>query len=118
MGIDPTAVQLDVISQAFRLLSSPVRLHLVVLAATGERDVTTLADRAGVTLTTASQHLSKLRLAGLVSARREGRHLYYVVDDPHVLTMVQQMLEHIAPDGTLAPDPPANDTENGSAGTG
>jgi DNA-binding transcriptional ArsR family regulator len=107
MAIDPTPVQLDVISQAFRLLSSPVRLHLVVLAAEGERDVTSLAEAAGVTLTTASQHLSKMRLAGLVSARREGRHLFYVVDDPHVLTIVRQMFEHIAPDGTLAPDPPA-----------
>ena len=94
MAIDPTPVQLDVISQAFRLLSSPVRLHLVVLAAEGERDVTSLAQAAGVTLTTASQHLSKMRLAGLVSARREGR------------TIVRQMFEHIAPDGTLAPDPP------------
>lgn len=109
MAIDPTPVQLNVISQAFRLLSSPVRLHLIVLAADGERDVSALAEEAEVTLTTASQHLSKMRLAGLVSARREGRHLYYVVDDPHVLTIVNQMLEHIAPDGTLAPDPPRSE---------
>ncbi len=104
--IEPTPAQLEIISQAFRLLSSPVRLHLVVLAAEGERDVTALADGVGVSLQTASQHLSKLRLSGLVSARRDGRHLYYVVDDPHVYTIVRQMFEHIAPDGSLAPDPP------------
>jgi hypothetical protein len=27
------------------------------------------------------------------------------IDDPHVITMVEQIFEHIAPDGTLAPDP-------------
>jgi DNA-binding transcriptional ArsR family regulator len=52
-----------------------------------------------------SQHLSKLRLAGLISARRDGRRHIYTVDDPHVLTLVQQIFAHIAPDGSLAPDP-------------
>ena len=52
-----------------------------------------------------SQHLSKLRLAGLISARRDGRRHIYTVDDPHVLTLVQQIFAHIASDGSLAPDP-------------
>lgn len=101
----PTAAQLGTAARTFALLGSPVRLHLVRLAADGELDVGTLAARAGVSIATASQHLSKLRLAGLVTARREGRHTIYTVDDPHVLTMVTQMFEHIAPDGGLAPDP-------------
>ncbi len=33
------------------------------------------------------------------------RHIY-TVEDPHVLTLVQQIFAHIAPDGSLAPDPP------------
>ncbi len=53
-----------------------------------------------------SQHLAKLRLAGLVTARRDGRRHIYAVDDPHVLTLIDQIFAHIAPDGTLAPDPP------------
>jgi hypothetical protein len=53
-----------------------------------------------------SQHLAKLRLTGIIHARRDGRRQIYTVDDPHVLTMVQQIFDHIAPDGTLAPDPP------------
>src|SRR5690606_22246679 len=52
-----------------------------------------------------SQHLAKLRLAGLVGSRREGRRVIYTVDDPHVVTMVEEIFEHIAPDGPLAPDP-------------
>ncbi|HIT74863.1 MAG TPA: winged helix-turn-helix transcriptional regulator [Candidatus Avipropionibacterium avicola] len=87
------------------MLGTPTRLHLLALAAEGERDVSALAAGAGVSLTTASQHLSKLKLAGLISSRRDGRRQIYVVDDPHILTVVQQMFEHIAPDGSLAPDP-------------
>jgi DNA-binding transcriptional ArsR family regulator len=43
-----------------------------------------------------SQHLAKLKLAGLVSSRREGRRQVYVVDDPHVVAIVRQMLDHHA----------------------
>jgi DNA-binding transcriptional ArsR family regulator len=103
---DPTAPQLEVAARTFALLSAPVRLHLVALAAEGEYDVGTLSERVGVSIATASQHLAKLRLAGIIHARRDGRRQIYTVDDPHVLTMVQQIFEHIAPDGTLAPDPP------------
>ena len=45
-----------------------------------------------------------------VSATREGRHSYYTVEDPHVLSLVEQIFEHIAPDGSLAPDPPQKDS--------
>ena len=103
---EPTDQQLDVAARTFALLSAPVRLHLVTLAAAGEHDVGTLSEKAGVSIATASQHLSKLRLAGLVSARRDGRRQIYTVDDPHVLTMIHQIFDHVAPDGTLAPDPP------------
>jgi len=102
---DPTHAQLEVAARTFALLSAPVRLHLVALAAEGQYDVGTLSERVGVSIATASQHLSKLRLAGIISAHRQGRRQIYTVEDPHVLTMVQQIFEHIAPDGTLAPDP-------------
>ena len=104
--LDPTSPQLDVAARTFSLLAAPVRLHLVALAAEGEYDVGTLAERVGVSIATASQHLSKLKLAGIISATRDGRRQIYVVDDPHVLTLVHQIFEHIAPDGSLAPDPP------------
>lgn len=102
---EPTGDQLDVAARTFALLGTPVRLHLVALAAAGEHDVGTLSEKAGVSIATASQHLAKLRLAGLVSARRDGRRQIYTVDDPHVLTLVHQIFDHVAPDGSLAPDP-------------
>jgi DNA-binding transcriptional ArsR family regulator len=53
---------------------------------------------------TVSQHLAKLRLAGLVSARRDGRYHFYSADDPHILVLIEQVFQHVAPDGSLAQD--------------
>lgn len=101
----PTSAQVQVAAETFRMLSSPTRLIIVWLLTHNEYDVTALADASGSSVQAVSQHLAKMRLAGLVSSRRDGRRIFYVVDDPHVVTMVSQMFEHIAPDGSLAPDP-------------
>jgi len=77
----------------------------VWLLAADELDVTTLAAATGATIAAASQQLAKLRAAGVVSARRDGRRQLYRVDDPHIVGIIEQMFRHIAPDGTLTPDP-------------
>lgn len=104
---EPTGPQLRAAAATFALLASPPRLHMAWMTAHGRHDVGTLAQRAGLSIPTASQHLAKLRLAGIITATREGRHTYYTVGDPHVRAMISQIFSHIAPDGTLAPDPPA-----------
>ena len=104
-GAEPTHLQLRSAAATFALLGSAPRLHLAWLMAHETFDVGTLARRVGLSIPTTSQHLAKLRLAGIVSARRAGRHTYYTIEDPHVLTMLDQIFGHIAPDGTLAPDP-------------
>ncbi|MEV0086701.1 metalloregulator ArsR/SmtB family transcription factor [Saccharopolyspora sp. NPDC050642] len=103
---EPTEAQLAAAAATFALLASPPRLHLVWLITHGSYDVGTLAKRVGISIATVSQHLSKLRLAGVITARRDGRRHLYTVDDPHVVALVDQIFDHIAPDGTLAPDPP------------
>jgi DNA-binding transcriptional ArsR family regulator len=80
----------------FAILASAVRIRLLWLLARGESDVGTLAARAGAGVTSTSQHLAKLRLAGLVSVRVEGKRHVYVVDDPHVISLVGQALDHHA----------------------
>jgi DNA-binding transcriptional ArsR family regulator len=97
----PTQAQLHVAAETFALLATPTRLHLVWLLAQRDEDVGDLARQVGASVASVSQHLAKLRLTGLVSARREGRRQVYSVDDPHVVVMVDQIFRHIAPDGTL-----------------
>jgi DNA-binding transcriptional ArsR family regulator len=121
-----TDAQLDAAAATFDLLSVPGRLHLVWLLATDELDVTTLAELTDATIPAASQQLAKLRAAGVVTARRDGRRQLYRVDDPHILSVIEQMFSHIAPDGTLAPVPekdrpprrPRFSTPGGGAGRG
>ncbi|MER6379069.1 ArsR/SmtB family transcription factor [Streptomyces sp. NPDC001118] len=77
---DPSAEVLAEAAAAFGLLASPARLHIVWALIQGESDVTGLAERVGGALPAVSQHLTKLKLAGLVRSRREGRRQVYFVD--------------------------------------
>ncbi|WP_393099946.1 ArsR/SmtB family transcription factor [Streptomyces sp. LN325] len=89
---DPSAEVLAEAAAAFGLLASSARLHIVWALAQGESDVTGLAERVGGALPAVSQHLTKLKLAGLVRSRREGRRQVYFVDDPDVVTVVRLMV--------------------------
>jgi DNA-binding transcriptional ArsR family regulator len=79
----------------FGMLAATVRLHIVWLLAQSEQDVSSLAEGVGMTAQVVSQHLAKLRLAGLVQARREGRRQVYLVRDPHIATVVVEMVAHL-----------------------
>ncbi|TFB77933.1 metalloregulator ArsR/SmtB family transcription factor [Cryobacterium glaciale] len=60
-----------------KALGSGKRLELIDLLAQGERTVESLANAAGLGLTTASAHLQTLKHAGLVTTRREGTRIHY-----------------------------------------
>lgn len=79
----------------FGLLASTMRLHIVWVLANGETDVGALAEAVGGTLQAVSQHLAKLKLAGLVRSRREGRRHVYLVDDPNLVTIVRLAVEQL-----------------------
>jgi DNA-binding transcriptional ArsR family regulator len=79
----------------FGLLASTMRLHIVWVLAHGEEDVGGLAEKVGGSVQAVSQHLAKLKLAGLVRSRREGRRQVYLVDDPQVVMIVQLAVEQL-----------------------
>ncbi|MCK7622608.1 metalloregulator ArsR/SmtB family transcription factor [Streptomyces sp. RS10V-4] len=92
---DPSAEVLAEAAAVFGLLASPPRLHIVWALAQGESDVSGLAERVGGALPAVSQHLSKLKLAGLVRSRREGRRVVYFVDDPDTVTVMRTLLDQL-----------------------
>ncbi len=92
---DPSPQLLQQAAASFGLLASTMRLHIVWVLSQGEADVGTLAERVGGTLQAVSQHLAKLKLAGIVSNRREGRRQVYEVEDPQVATLVRLMIEKL-----------------------
>ncbi|MGJ5752066.1 DNA-binding transcriptional ArsR family regulator [Streptomyces puniciscabiei] len=93
---DPSAEVLAEAAATFGLLAAAPRLHIMWALAQGESDVSALADRIGGALPAVSQHLSKLRLAGLVRSRREGRRQIYYVDDPDVVTVVRVLVGQLS----------------------
>ncbi|MFD9563771.1 ArsR/SmtB family transcription factor [Streptomyces sp. NPDC059994] len=92
---DPSAKVLGEAAGVFGLLASPARLHIVWALSHGESDVTGLAERVGGALPAVSQHLAKLKLAGLVRSRREGRRVVYLVDDPEVAELVRWLVARL-----------------------
>lgn len=78
----------------FRLLADPTRLSLVWYLRDGERSVNELATLVERPSPGVSQHLAKLRLAQLVSTRREGTTVWYRLDNDHVGRLVVDALSH------------------------
>lgn len=78
-------VQFAIVAKA---MAHAHRLELLELVAQGERSVEALAERSGLSVANASQHLQNLRRAGLVTARREGKFMLYRLADEAVLTML------------------------------
>src|SRR3954465_11444453 len=81
-------------ADAPRMLADPTRPNILWALRQGETSVACLADLSGTTPTAVSQHLSKLRLAGLVTNRREGNFIFYGLADPHIGELVRQALSH------------------------
>ncbi|MCY0929124.1 metalloregulator ArsR/SmtB family transcription factor [Streptomyces sp. H27-H1] len=91
---DPDRARLAEATEVFAMLSDVTRLHLLWLLAQEESDVGSLAERCAASRTAVSQHLAKLRLAGLVDTRREGRRIHYSLRDGHLRRLVLEALSH------------------------
>lgn len=79
---------------ALRLLADPTRLRLMWLLTEGEHDVSTLVELSGAPRASVSQHLAKLRLAGMALVRRDGRRMIYRARDNHVRGLIAEVLGH------------------------
>lgn len=90
----PTPAQVEAAVNAFRMLSDGTRLRLMWLVSSGEQDVNTLATAVGAPRPSVSQHLAKLRLAGLVTTRRDGRRVLYSARDSHVRALIAEAVSH------------------------
>lgn len=84
--------QLTVAADVLGLLADSTRLHLLRLLASGEQDVNTLTAQVAASRSSVSQHLGRLRLAGLVQARRDGRRVFYRITSDHLPTLIEEAL--------------------------
>jgi DNA-binding transcriptional ArsR family regulator len=83
------------LAERFKLLADPGRLRMVyALLEAGELCVCDLAATVEASESATSHQLRQLRLAGLVRARKEGRTVYYRVDDAHVRLLLDVTVDH------------------------
>ncbi|WP_139227766.1 ArsR/SmtB family transcription factor [Nocardioides alpinus] len=90
----PTDDQVDLAVEAFRMLADRKRIKILWALLHGESSVNNLAEQVGASSSAVSQHLAKLRLAGLVHVRREGTFAYYTAADEHVHRLLDEALFH------------------------
>jgi ArsR family transcriptional regulator, zinc-responsive transcriptional repressor len=89
---DPDSVDLAV--EVFRMLADGTRVRLLWLLLDEESPVGDLAQAVGKPQAATSQHLAKLRLARLVSTRRQGNQVFYRLANDHVRQLVIDAVHH------------------------
>lgn len=85
------------LAEMFRLLGDPTRVRILfALLEAGELCVCDIAEVVETTDTKVSQAMRLLRSAGVVRNRRDGRNIFYRLDDGHVRMLLDLSREHVA----------------------
>lgn len=73
--------KIEKMADFFKILSTPSRIQLLFLLLEKESSVTELAEEMGVTQSSVSHQLNILRLNNIVTCRREGKQIFYILSD-------------------------------------
>lgn len=92
----PTPEQALRLAETFRVLADPGRVRLILaLLSAGELRVGELAAVTGLSETACSHSLRLLRSARVVRFRKDGRSVYYALDDEHIRTLLDVARDHV-----------------------
>ena len=89
---DTSAVAL---AETFKVLGDPTRVRILDALSRSELCVHDLAARVGMSESAISHQLRLLRGQRVVRTRRDGRNIYYALDDQHIVGLFAQGLEHV-----------------------
>lgn len=81
-------------AELFAILGDPTRMRVLTALASGELCVSDLAVATGVNRTTVSHQLRVLRSHRMVRRRRDGKAVYYTLDDDHVSSLLEMAAAH------------------------
>lgn len=84
------------LSELFRVLGDETRTKIIYLLSEQELCVCDLAEILDMSMPAVSHHLRLLRTMRLVKYRREGKQVYYTLDDHHIVNLIRQAQEHYA----------------------
>lgn len=83
------------LADLFSALSDPTRLRIISVLLDGEMNVGDIASRLAMTESAVSHQLRGLRQMRLVRGRKDGRQVYYALDDDHVARLYSIGLDHV-----------------------
>ena len=83
------------LADLFSALSDPTRLRIISVLMEHEMNVGDLAAQLAMTESAVSHQLRGLRQMRLVSSRKDGRQVFYALDDDHVAKLYRLGLEHV-----------------------
>lgn len=83
------------LAELFHQMADTTRLGLLLSLLKEEQCVCDLSEDSSVSVSAVSHQLRSLRTARLVKSRREGRHVFYSLDDDHVGSLISVGLEHV-----------------------
>lgn len=91
-GRGPDSQYVELAVEMFAMLADATRVKLILALREGERSVTQLAEVVGKNPAATSQHLAKLRLARMVTTRRDGQTIYYTLSNEHAQQLVSDAI--------------------------
>lgn len=83
------------LSDFFKIMGDSTRLQLLMVLEYGELCVSDLAYLLNMSISAVSHQLKSLRNAKLVKIRRDGKNIYYSLDDNHINSILEVSLHHI-----------------------
>ena len=84
------------LSDFFKIMGDSTRLQIILSLQNGELCVTDIASCLDMSISSVSHQLKSLRLARIIKQRKEGRTVYYSLDDSHVADILATSLEHVS----------------------
>ncbi|GHV71590.1 transcriptional regulator [Spirochaetia bacterium] len=91
----PPQRELNDLGEFFKVLTDPTRLKILYALGPGELCVFDLSVSTGASVSSVSHHLSKLKQVRMVKSRRDGRIIYYSLDDDHVHSIIHFARDHL-----------------------
>ncbi len=83
------------IAELFSVLGDTSRVKIVAALLNGPMNVQSLADTVGITPSAISHHMRGLRQMHLVRAHKQGRQVFYSLDDQHVEDLFLRGIDHV-----------------------
>ena len=83
------------LADLFKVFGDSTRLRIMYALSEGEKNVLSIAEELGMEQSTISHQLRILRANKLVRGRRDGKQIWYSLDDDHVKKIIEMGLDHV-----------------------